>query len=73
MNTFKWFLNVLLIIVLAVGVVLLLNKGFVSLEHRQNQACRRFYGPRYVFIRGKKSPNLCVTAEGDVRYYELIK
>lgn len=35
--------------------------------------CAVAYGKEYHFVEGDRSPDLCVTKDGKVRYYDLIK
>lgn len=45
-----------------------INKGYDS----QSQACETYFGKNYMFINGDRSPDLCVSKDGDIKYFEAI-
>ena len=46
---------------------------YVSRLPAPDEQCKKFYGKEYTYISGGRSPDLCVTKDGKVRYYSLIR
>lgn len=44
------------------------KRGYPS----SNEACRSYYGQEYMYVSGDRSPDLCVTGSGEVRYFATI-
>lgn len=44
-----------------------------SYWEKLDKKCQKEYGKEYRFIEGDRSPDLCVTKDGEVKYFDLIK
>lgn len=67
--------SISLTVLFVVGLVFLLSKIPVpgSFVYEPDKDCAAAYGKEYHFIDGDRSPDLCVTKDGKVRYYDLIR
>ena len=71
-----WFNKILSFIIglVVVGLFIAIASGKggkVFNFEKENKECQKFYGKDYYYIRGDRSPDLCVTMDGKVRYFLL--
>lgn len=63
----EWLMIIIIIVVFIVVII------FSPKAKNQDEECKRVYGSQFAFVAGDRSPDLCVTRDGQIRYYDLIK